>query len=171
MLRKFPDSDPPVFERMYFSLHSMKMGFLVGCRSLIGLDGCFLKTPHGCHLLCAIGRDENDNLFPIALAVVPIENREMWTWFVSELLDEIGGVEEKKWTFISDRQKGLLETIKELAPGCAHRFCVRHLYQNFKKKWTSLELKNLLWKATSTGNLNEFERHMIQIEKVEKNAA
>lgn len=95
----------------------------------------------------------------------------MWTWFVSELLDEIGGVEERKWTFISDRQKGLLETIKELAPGCAHRFCVRHIYQNFKQKWTSLELKSLLWKASSTANLNEFERYMHDIEKIDKAAA
>lgn len=76
LLRKVPDSDPPVFERMYFSLPSMRMGFLAGCRPLIGLDGCFLKTVHGGQLLCAIGKDGNDNLFPIALAVVPVENRE-----------------------------------------------------------------------------------------------
>ncbi|XP_012844716.1 PREDICTED: uncharacterized protein LOC105964757 [Erythranthe guttata] len=170
LLKKVADSNPPVFERMYFSLQSMKMGFLAGCRPLIGLDGCFLKSLHGGQLLCAIGRDPNNNIFPIALAVVPIENREMWTWFLTELLYDIGGVEEKKWTFISDRQKGLLETIKTVAPGCAHRYCVRHIYQNFRQKWSSLELKSLLWNAASTGNVNEFKHHMVQIQKKDKDA-
>ncbi|XP_012842750.1 PREDICTED: uncharacterized protein LOC105962952 [Erythranthe guttata] len=171
LLRKLYLSDPPVFERMFFSLKGMRMGFLEGCRPLIGLDGCFLKTPHGGQLLCAVGRDGNDNLFPIALAVVPIENREMWTWFLSELLDVIGGAEDGKWTFISDRQKGLLETIKEIAPRCPHRFCVRHIYQNFKQKWTSLELKQLLWRAASTGNTNEFQQHLRAIERIDAGAA
>lgn len=70
---------------------------------LIGLDGCFLKTLHGGQLLAAIGRDGNDNLFPIALAVVPVENRENWTWLLSLLLGDLGGVEDQRWTFISDR--------------------------------------------------------------------
>ncbi|KAL3831093.1 hypothetical protein ACJIZ3_019895 [Penstemon smallii] len=167
LLRKTPDSDPPIFERMYFSLAAMKFGFISGCRPLIGLDGCFLKTPHGGQLLCAVGRDGNDNLFPIALAVVPIENRETWTWFVSELLDDIGGVEDNKWIFISDRQKGLLETIKALAPRCAHRFFLRHLYQNFKTKWPSLEMKFFLWRAASTTNRNEFNSYMKEIENLD----
>ncbi|XP_012837640.1 PREDICTED: uncharacterized protein LOC105958177 [Erythranthe guttata] len=156
---------------MYFSLPAMRMGFLSGCRPLIGLDGCFLKTVHGGQLLCAVGRDGNDNLFPIALAVVPVENREAWNWFLGELLDEIGGVQERKWTFISDRQKGLLEAIKDLASGCAHRFCVRHIYQNFKQKWPSLELKTMLWRAASTGNKNEFESKMVELRRLDKDAA
>ncbi|KAL3649730.1 hypothetical protein CASFOL_006133 [Castilleja foliolosa] len=156
---------------MYFSLDAMRRGFLDGCRTIIGLDGCFLKTYHGGQLLCAVGRDGNDNLFPIAIAVVPIENREMWTWFVGELLEDIGGVNEQKWTFISDRQKGLLETLKELAPGCAHRFCVRHIYQNFRLKWPSYELKLLLWKAASTGNTREFEKQITEIKKLDSAAA
>ncbi|XP_012829073.1 PREDICTED: uncharacterized protein LOC105950266 [Erythranthe guttata] len=95
---------PSLKECTLFSLPSMMMGFLAGCMPLIGLDDCFLKTPHGGQLLCVTGRDGNDNLFPIALAVVPVENMEAWNWFLTELLDEIGGVEEQKWTFISNRQ-------------------------------------------------------------------
>lgn len=49
----------------------------------------------------------------------------------SELLKDIGF---GRWTFISDRQKGLLEIPNELAPECELRFCVRHLYQNFARK-------------------------------------
>ncbi|KAL0413507.1 UNVERIFIED_CONTAM: hypothetical protein Sradi_1552400 [Sesamum radiatum] len=82
ILRKVDGSDPPVFEKLYFSLFAMKSAFLSGCRPLIGLDGCFLKTCFKGQLLVAVGRDGNDNMVPIALAIVPIENRETWTWFV-----------------------------------------------------------------------------------------
>ncbi|KAL0322378.1 UNVERIFIED_CONTAM: hypothetical protein Scaly_2534200 [Sesamum calycinum] len=36
-----------------------------------------------------VGRDDNDNMVPIALVVVSVENRETWTWFVGELLEDL----------------------------------------------------------------------------------
>ncbi|XP_073132196.1 uncharacterized protein [Henckelia pumila] len=109
VIRRKEDYDPPTFDKMYFSLQAMKNSLLSGCRPIIGLDGCFLKTVPGGQLLVAIGRDGNDNMIPIALAVVQVENRENWTWFLRELLDDIGGLGENMWTFISDIQKGLIE--------------------------------------------------------------
>ncbi|KAL0333976.1 UNVERIFIED_CONTAM: hypothetical protein Sangu_1553800 [Sesamum angustifolium] len=50
-------------------------GFVEGCRPIIGLDGCFLKTVFGGQMLVAVGRDANDNMWPIALAIVQVENR------------------------------------------------------------------------------------------------
>ncbi|KAL0312129.1 UNVERIFIED_CONTAM: hypothetical protein Sradi_5612200, partial [Sesamum radiatum] len=55
ILRKVDGSDPPVFEKLYFSLFAMKSAFLSGCRPLIGLDGCFLKTCFKGQLLVAVG--------------------------------------------------------------------------------------------------------------------
>jgi hypothetical protein len=37
---------------------------------IIGLDGCFLKGYYGGQILAAIGRDPNDQMLPIAFAVV-----------------------------------------------------------------------------------------------------
>jgi hypothetical protein len=37
---------PAKFWRLYLSLAAMKSGFLAGCHPIIGLDGCFLKSPH-----------------------------------------------------------------------------------------------------------------------------
>ncbi|KAL0336303.1 UNVERIFIED_CONTAM: hypothetical protein Sradi_4842200 [Sesamum radiatum] len=77
LLRKVENSDPPVFDRMYFSLWALKKGFLEGCRPIIGLDGCFLKIVYGGQLL-GCGKGWNDNMFPIAMAVVQVENRDTW---------------------------------------------------------------------------------------------
>ncbi|KAL0315469.1 UNVERIFIED_CONTAM: hypothetical protein Sradi_5425100, partial [Sesamum radiatum] len=122
---------------------------------------------YGGHLLVAVGRDENDNMFPIAMEVVQVENRDTWGWFVGELLDDIGGMGTNKWSFISDRQKGLVEAFKDLVPESEHRFCLRHMYENFKMKFKSVELKEYFWKATSTANKREFEGFMKKIEELD----
>ncbi|XP_073125331.1 uncharacterized protein [Henckelia pumila] len=128
---------------------------------LKGLDGCFLKTTYGGQLLVAVGRDGNENIFPISMAVVQVENYDNWRWFINELLEDIG---EGRWTFITDRQKRLLEALSELAPDCEHRFCLRHLYQNFSKKHPGVDLKGLLWGAANTTNKNDFTIWMKRIE-------
>lgn len=59
----------PTFQRLYMCLDGCKKSFLK-CRRIIGLDGCFLKGYYGGQLLAAVGRDPNDQMLPIALAVV-----------------------------------------------------------------------------------------------------
>ncbi|KAK4387758.1 hypothetical protein Sango_2382400 [Sesamum angolense] len=112
-------------------------------------------------------RDGNDNMFPIAMPVVQVENRENWTWFLGELLDDIGGLGTSMWSFISDRQKGLIEALKDLVPDSEHRFCLRHIYENFKMKFKSQELKEFFWKAASTTNKSDFERYMQKINELD----
>ncbi|KAL0295553.1 UNVERIFIED_CONTAM: hypothetical protein Sangu_3195400, partial [Sesamum angustifolium] len=167
ILKKLEGSNPPIFDKMYVCLSALKNGFLSGCRPIIGLDGCFLKTCYGGQLLVAVGRDGNDNMFPIAMAVVQVENRENWTWFLGELLDDIGGLGTSMWSFISDRQKGLIEALKDLVPDSEHRFCLRHMYENFKMKFKSQELKEFFWKAASTANKSDFERYMQKINELD----
>jgi len=58
----------------YMSLDACKRGFLAGCRPLICLDGCHIKTKFGGQLLAAVGMDPNDCIYPIAFAVVEVES-------------------------------------------------------------------------------------------------
>jgi hypothetical protein len=50
------------FQRLYFSLAAMKRGFIVGCRPIIGLDGCFLKGPFKGQLLSATSREQQQHV-------------------------------------------------------------------------------------------------------------
>ncbi|KAK4386171.1 hypothetical protein Sango_2487700 [Sesamum angolense] len=77
-----------------------------------------------------------------------------------------GSHNERGWAFISDRQKGLLEAIAELAPGAEHRFCLRHMYNNFKGKFKGQELKKMFWKAASTYNVNQHLKTMAEIQNM-----
>jgi len=57
-------------------------------------------------LLSAVGRDANDQLLPLAYAVVEVENKETWIWFLGLLNSHLGGIDVcGTMTFMSDQQK------------------------------------------------------------------
>jgi hypothetical protein len=72
-----------------------------------GLDGCFVKLCTGAQILAATGRDSNNNMYPIAFAVVPKEDTANWMWFLTQLKYALGGEsgEFGYYTIMSDRQK------------------------------------------------------------------
>jgi len=94
---------PCRFQRMYISLAAMKNGFKDGCRPVIGLDAFFLKGVYKGQLMAAIGRDANNNMYPISMAVVEAETKDSWSWFLEALLADLGPSGVLRWTFISDR--------------------------------------------------------------------
>ncbi|XP_022632844.1 uncharacterized protein LOC106752445 [Vigna radiata var. radiata] len=63
-------------------------------------------------------------------------------------------------------EKGLKETMAELLPGAEQRFCMRHLYANFRKKFRGQTLKNLMWKATTSYYPEAWEREMLKMKDV-----
>jgi len=69
------------------------------------LDGCFLKGQCKGELLTAIGRDANNHVYPIAWAVVDVENKANWQWFLELLVDDIGIGDGGGLTIISDQHK------------------------------------------------------------------
>ena len=97
----------PKFKRIYIRYNAQKIGFLGGCRPFVGLDGCHLKGRFGGQLLFATAKNGNDNIFPVAMAVVVQKNKDSWIWFLEQFADNIGRPEELNLIFISDRQKGL----------------------------------------------------------------
>jgi hypothetical protein len=66
VVKKDLDYKDPMFQRMYICLDALKKGFLAGCRKVVGLDGCFFKGATNGELLCAIGRDANNQMYPVA---------------------------------------------------------------------------------------------------------
>ncbi|XP_074327771.1 uncharacterized protein LOC141665686 [Apium graveolens] len=158
--------DPVKFKRIYVCYYALKAGWKAGCRPVIGLDGCFLKTVCGGQLLSAVGRDGNNQMFPICYAVVEYENTDSWRWFLMLLKDDLDLEDGAGLTIISDQQKGLENAVKELLPYVEQRLCTRHLCANFKKKFNTGILKNLFWRiALSTYKvahlraMKELERH------------
>uniref|UniRef100_A0A2N9FZE3 SWIM-type domain-containing protein n=1 Tax=Fagus sylvatica TaxID=28930 RepID=A0A2N9FZE3_FAGSY len=154
------------FKRLYVCLDGCKKGFLAGCRPIIGLDACHLKGAVAGQLLAAVGVDGNEGMYPIAYAVAEAESGETWTWFLENLVGDIG----TGWCFVSDQQKGLVPAVKKVMQGSYHRFCVRHLFANFKKNHKGKKLKDLMWGAARASTLQEFDAFMREMEAVSKPA-
>lgn len=96
---------PPVFQRMFICLKPILDGFKAGCRPIIGLDGCHLTGAYPGICLVAVGSDGNNNIYPLAWAIVDVEKTDTWTWFIDLLASSLGTVDGEGWTFMSDRQK------------------------------------------------------------------
>lgn len=176
--RSNPDStiiilpDNGVFLRMYVCFGAVKNGWISGCRPVIGVDGAFLKGFCKGELLTAVGRDGNNQMYPIAWAIVSDgETKESWKWFLSLLMNDLNIIEGAGVTIISDQQKGLEIAVAELLPRAEHRNCARHIYANFRKPYGGAKLKLLFWQACKTGTRQEFENLMIEIEETASGAS
>jgi hypothetical protein len=67
---------PCRFQRLYVSLAAMKNAFKERCRFVVGVDACFLKGMYKGQLMIAVGRDANNNMYPIAMAVVEVKSKD-----------------------------------------------------------------------------------------------
>ncbi|XP_078442333.1 uncharacterized protein LOC144712032 [Wolffia australiana] len=169
--RETPDSLVR-FKRLYICFDSLARGFLEGCRRVICLDGCFLKTETRGQLLCAMGKDGNNQMYPIAWAVVEGENQASWTWFIQLLMGDLGIQVGNGWTIMSDQQKGLENAVAYLLPHAEHRNCARHVYANWKKKGHSTgTLRMLFWNAVKCTTHQDFQRIMQQMTTLKPQAA
>nr|XP_028959440.1 uncharacterized protein LOC108169768 [Malus domestica] len=156
--------DDPVFERMYICYDACRKGFIEGCRTMVGFDGCHIKGNHPGQLLSAIGIDANNGMFPIAFGIVEIENKETWTWFLDIFFKDVGILNGNGWIFITDKLKGLGLAIKNLMPDAEHRHCIRHLHSNFRSDGHgSLALKQRLGAAARATTIPTWQGEMDKI--------
>ncbi|CAN0845804.1 hypothetical protein LINGRAHAP2_LOCUS4210 [Linum grandiflorum] len=100
-----PGKNYMLFRRIYIGFSCLRKGFIAGCRRFFALDGCFLKGEVPGMILSAVGKDGNNQMFPIAWAVVESENRSSWGWFITILQETMGLDDGTGWTVISDQQK------------------------------------------------------------------
>ncbi|CAN0904846.1 hypothetical protein LINGRAHAP2_LOCUS23334, partial [Linum grandiflorum] len=96
---------------MYLCFDTLKKGFLAGCQRFISLDGCFLKGLCKGELLTALGRDANDQMYPIAWCIVEVESRASWDCFLEQLQTDLDIADGHEWCFSLDQQKGLVPSI------------------------------------------------------------
>ncbi|XP_048131469.1 uncharacterized protein LOC115733779 [Rhodamnia argentea] len=107
------------FEGVYICLDALRRGFLEGCRRFVGFDGCHLSSGYKGILLAVVGLDGNDQMYPFAWAIVGQETYKTWHWFISMIAEDLGitdSANSKSWTFMCDKQKGLVQALANLMP-------------------------------------------------------
>ncbi|XP_021722785.1 uncharacterized protein LOC110690267 [Chenopodium quinoa] len=149
---------PMIFQRLYVCFEGVQMGWKEGCRKIICVDACFLKTFLGGQLMSAVGRDGNDQMYPIAWAVVEGENNISWEWFLKHLSNSLGLGEGDGVVIVSDEHQSILTGVGVILPNAEHRHCARHIYANWHKSFKGDELKLKFWscaKAYSRADYKE----------------
>ncbi|KAJ9550389.1 hypothetical protein OSB04_014434 [Centaurea solstitialis] len=158
-----PSSPTRQFKRVYICLGPLKQGFKACQRDLLGLDGCFMKGPYPGQILTAVGVDPNHGTYPLAYAVVEAETKSSWAWFLECLGDDLGLQRNSNFTFISDRQKGIVPAITQVFPSAEHRYCLRHIEENMKLRFKGKAFKEHLWKCAAASTVPMFNKAMDEL--------
>jgi hypothetical protein len=56
--------------------------------------------------------------------------------------------------------QGLIPAVQQVFPEAEHRFCVRHLYQNFQGHFKGENLKDQLWACARSSSILQWENNM-----------
>jgi hypothetical protein len=70
------------------------------------------------------------------------------------------------WVFISDRQKGLINVMKDYLPNAEHMMCARHIYANWRKKHRDHEWQNKFWAIAKASNKQDFNYYKAKLAQV-----
>ncbi|XVE62979.1 hypothetical protein DITRI_Ditri06bG0162900 [Diplodiscus trichospermus] len=160
-----------VFRRMFIMFDACKRNWMSGCRPLIGLNGSFLKGVCKGQLLSAVGIDGNDQMVPIAWGVIDKESKSNWRWFLCWLRQELELGDGSSLTVISNMQKGLIDAINNVIPQVEHRWCARHIYTKWSKKWHGEKLKRKFWICAWSTFEEDFKRQLDVLGELSKKAA
>ncbi|KAM3338053.1 hypothetical protein P3S68_032379 [Capsicum galapagoense] len=136
-----------MFQGFYICFDAMKKSFLAGCRKFIGLYGCFLKGVTKGQLLVAVCKNGNNQMLPLAWAVVEIENKITWSWFIRIVKKDLQLGDGIDLTVITDMQKELEIAVTEYLPNVEQRMCARHILANWSKNaiCKGIEKKKYFW--------------------------
>ncbi|XP_021602286.1 uncharacterized protein LOC110607473 [Manihot esculenta] len=155
-----------VFDRMFWAFKQSIEGFK-HCRPVISIDGTFLYGKYTGCILCATALDGNNQLFPLAFAIVDKEDGDNWSWFMDCL--RIFVTNREDLCVISDRHAGILKAIQKdwwQPPTGHYRYCIRHVLSNYNKTLKNAAIKEALRKAANENNKIKFFEAMNNIREV-----
>ncbi|GKC79512.1 hypothetical protein Tco_1130286 [Tanacetum coccineum] len=64
------------------------------------------------------------------------------------------------YTFILERQKGIVQPVSQLFPFVEHGYCVRQIYNNMKQIYRGRIYKDFLWRYATTTIVAQFKKLM-----------
>ncbi|KAL2928879.1 MutS protein-like protein 5 [Bienertia sinuspersici] len=166
-----PNSSTPVFKRMFVCFDGVKEGWKAGCRRVICVDAAFLKTFLGGQIMTAVGRDPNDQMYPISWAAVEGENNLSWVWFFTHLQSYLDLGDGTGLAVISDEHQAILHAVAVVLPKAEHRHCARHIFSLWHRTYKGDEMKIHFWKIAKAYNQADFNDAWDELNEINPEAA
>ncbi|XP_074337252.1 uncharacterized protein LOC141674443 [Apium graveolens] len=151
-----------VFVALNFSTKGWKY-----CTPVVVVNGTFLKSVYGGTLLVVATEDAGGKIFPLAFAVVDLENNKAWEWFFGKFRKAYGSREDM--IIVSDRHESIIKGANKVYPEVPNVFCVFHLLGNMKSKFKKnlKKIKDAFLSAANAYTLKKFEYHKQELQKVD----
>ncbi|KAL6577657.1 hypothetical protein OROMI_009985 [Orobanche minor] len=110
------DEEHVEFRRVFWAFAPSIKGF-VHCRPVISIDGTHLYGKYKGKMLIAMGVDGNNQILPLAFAIVENESYDSWDWFLSHIKNHV--VKERDdICLICDRHIGILKVVNKHGSPC-----------------------------------------------------
>ena len=150
-------------------------------RPVISLDAAHLSSENKGTLYLATIKSGNDEILPIAIGMtIENENYKGWKYFLNHLKTSCGVLTInhrfarchpfKLFTFISDRDKGLLPAIQELFPENHQTNCQFHIRANAIQTF-GLKVGNLVQKIGKTFSLRREQKLLHDLKVISPKAS
>ncbi|XP_072076440.1 uncharacterized protein [Arachis hypogaea] len=130
------------------------------CKPVVQVDGTHLYGKYKGCLLVAVSQDGNNNIVPIAFAIVEGETSDAWHFFLSNLRQHV--VTRDGVGLISDRHESINAAVERSngawsPPRAFHMFCIRHIESNFLRKFKAPYLQKLVVNIGYSRTVREYE--------------
>ncbi|XP_023771148.2 uncharacterized protein LOC111919790 [Lactuca sativa] len=138
--------------KKFGALHKFNPGTIVEC-----IDGTHLYDKYTGKMLIAMGVDGNNQILPLAFAIVENESYDSWNWFLSYIKSHV--VKKREGIcLIFDRHLGILKVL------------FMTFTNNFNDKFHNSKLKALTYRAGSQNQVRKFNSIMEEIGKLNPQA-
>ncbi|XP_057756066.1 uncharacterized protein LOC130975267 [Arachis stenosperma] len=151
-------SDIRVLHRVFWSYYPCIRAFR-HCKPVVQVEETHSYEKYKDYLLVAVSQNDNNNIVPIAFAIVEEETSDAWHFFLSNLRhvvtrDGVG--------LISNRHESINAVVARSngtwsSPKAFHIFCIRHIESNFLRKFKALYLQKLVVNIGFSKTVREYE--------------
>ncbi|XP_076892551.1 uncharacterized protein LOC143544312 [Bidens hawaiensis] len=140
------------FRRVFWAFDPSTKGFK-HCRPVISIDATHLYGKYKGKMMIAMGVDGNNQILPLAFAIVENESYACWSWFLSHVKKHVVK-DSEGMCLISDRHAGIL----------------KHFINQFNDKFHNSQLKALAYRVGSQNQIRKFNSFMEEIGKINPKA-
>ncbi|RYR50341.1 hypothetical protein Ahy_A07g036935 [Arachis hypogaea] len=156
-----------ILHRVFWSFNPCIRAFR-HCKPLVQIDGTHLYEKYKGTLLVAVAQDGNQNIVPIAFALVEGETADAWHFFLRSLRMYV--VRKDGVGMISDRHDSIRATVNCFGgdwqpPRAWWMFCIRHIGSNFLRAFKVPHLQKLV---VNIGYSRTVEEYNINYKRLEE---
>lgn len=134
------------------------------CRRFLTIDRAPWKTKWDFSLLVAATLDANDQVLPLAWAVVPDEKVESWAFFLRHMRLAFPKIDSPRTALLLNPRLGIDDAVSQELPAVAMMYCCEYLSQTLMEKFRpEEEVRKQFWKAARAESEPTFAQAIAQI--------